>query len=207
MLMCAECVCVWVCVCYIKCICMYIMCVIIFGVYVYMMCMHEIECIHVYVCMCVCYIIMCMTPWVIACCSDLDSFVRSELGNRRSRLRVRCDPMHWRFEDRSMGWSGDPYRFVQWRPDGDSDTKSRHFMWVFVLMLFLYLLLPVGVYVTIRIISCDHVMYFTSMITCITSWDISERSPYLFSCYECLLASFHVLVVRRYWLRASCGIS
>jgi len=25
-----------------------------------------------------------------------------------------------------------PYWFVQWRPDGDSDPKSRHFMWVFV---------------------------------------------------------------------------
>ena len=46
------------------------------------------------------------------------------------------DPIHWRFKDRSIGWSKDSYWFVQWRPDGDSDTKPRHFMWVF----FVYLL-------------------------------------------------------------------
>ena len=47
------------------------------------------------------------------------------------------DPIQWRFEDCSIGWSVDQYRFVQWRPDGDSVSKQRHFMWVFVLVHFL----------------------------------------------------------------------
>ena len=47
------------------------------------------------------------------------------------------DPIHKRFEDRFMGWSVDQYRFVQWRPDGDSVPKLRHFMWVFILVHFL----------------------------------------------------------------------
>jgi len=36
-------------------------------------------------------------------------------------------------------------------------------------MLIPYLLLPVGVRVSIRIISCDHLIYFTSMIMRIIS--------------------------------------
>jgi len=47
------------------------------------------------------------------------------------------DPIDWQFEDRLMGWFEDPYRFMQWRPDGDSDPKLHHFMWVFVLIYFL----------------------------------------------------------------------
>ena len=40
--------------------------------------------------------------------------------------------------------------------------------------------------------SCDYLTYFTSVITCIPSWDISEYSPYLISSYECLSISLHV---------------
>ena len=47
------------------------------------------------------------------------------------------------------------------------------------------------------IISCDYLMYFISLITCITSWDINDCSPYLCSWYEHLSASFHLLIVWR----------
>jgi len=57
-----------------------------------------------------------------------------------------------------------------------------------------------------RIISCDHLIYFTSMITRITSWDINDRSAYLFSWYEHLSASFHVILSSHYWFRTSCDI-
>ena len=57
------------------------------------------------------------------------------------------------------------------------------------------------------IISCEWLIYFTSIITRITSWSISERSLYLFRWYEHLSVSFHVLVVRCYWLRPSINIS
>jgi len=48
------------------------------------------------------------------------------------------------------------------------------------------------------IISCDFLLYFISLITCTTSWDIHDCP--LYSCSWCLLilALFHVLVVWRY---------
>ena len=53
------------------------------------------------------------------------------------RICALVDPIHRWFEDRSMRWSIDQYRFVQWRSDGDSIPKPRYFMWVFVLVHFL----------------------------------------------------------------------
>jgi len=47
------------------------------------------------------------------------------------------------------------------------------------------------------LISCDFLLYFTSLITCIASWDICDCSPYLCSWYELVSTSFHVLVVWR----------
>ena len=47
------------------------------------------------------------------------------------------------------------------------------------------------IYVT-RIISCDRLIYFTSVIMRITSWVISERSTYLFYWNDHLSSSFHV---------------
>jgi len=59
-------------------------------------------------------------------------------------------------------------------------------------MLFPYFtVVRMHLYVT-HIISCDRLIYFTSVIMRITSWDVSEISPYLFSWYERLSASFHV---------------
>ena len=112
------------------------------------------------------FIFICMC--LVACCSDSDPFVRSKLGNMIFGFVSILDAMHRRFEDRFMGWSVDQYGFMQWRPDGDSVSKPRHFMWVFVLMSFSFL--PLLCF--IRIISCDFILYFTSLTCCITSWGI-----------------------------------
>jgi len=126
-------VCVWVCPC----------------VYAH------VACVYGYMCECI------MSVWwlsflsvcLVACYSISDPFVRSKLGNRRFGIMPIMDPIPWRFEDRSMGWSADQYQFVQWRSDDDSIPKLRHFMWI------PYLLLSICIYFTF-IISCDYLMYF-----------------------------------------------
>ena len=75
-----------------------------------------------------------LSLFLVACYSVSDSLGWSKLGNERFRFIPILDPIHKLFEDRFMEWSVDQYRFVQWRPDGDSVLKLRHFMWVFVLM-------------------------------------------------------------------------
>jgi len=94
------------------------------------------------VCMCT-YMFVYHRVYSVACCSDSDLLVRYELGNRSFGFMFVVHSIHWRFEDRSMGWSEDPYRLMQWRPDVDSVPKPRHFMWVFALISFPYLLLSV----------------------------------------------------------------
>ena len=103
-------------------------------------------------CMCTC---ACVCIYACARCvlqrfrthsRDADLFGKIRTCYRRFRFVPVMNLIHRRFEDRSMGWSADSYRFVQWTPDGNSVPKLRHFMWVFVLMLILYLLLLVCVY-------------------------------------------------------------
>jgi len=92
-------------------------------------------CVYVHVCKSVfMFTFICMIAWY----SDTDPFSEIETRCRRFIIVFVINLIHWRFEDLPMRWSGDPYRFMQWRPYGDSDPKSRHFMGVFVLMLFTY---------------------------------------------------------------------
>jgi len=147
-------------------------------------------CVCIYISRCFMYVCTCIYVYVYLCvlvayCSDSDSLVRSELGNGRFRFVPVMDPIQMRFENWPIGWFGDLYRFVQWRPDHDSDSKSRNFIWAFALVLFPHLPLSVvHIYVTCFIL-CNHLLYFTSMIICITSWGTSEILLYLFSWYEC----------------------
>ena len=151
------------------------MCMVNVCVSVFIICMHVM---YVIICgsvpMYVCGVWMCTGiysfkfMYLVACYSGTDTLVWFKLGNGRFEFVPFKNPTHWRFEDRFMKWLGDWYRLIQQRPDDDSNSKPCHFMWVFVLMYCPYLLLPVGVHVDIRIISCDCLIYFTSMITCIT---------------------------------------
>ena len=116
---------------------------------------------------------------VVMCDSDPDPFRRFELSNGRPRTWFRfvpiMYPIHRQFEDRPMGWSGDLYQFVQWRPDGDSVPKLRHFMWVFVLVYFIIYRYRFAL-TCYSYHLCDFLLYFTSLITCTTSWDIHDCS-------------------------------
>ena len=94
-----------------------------------------------------------------------DSFVWSELGNRRFGFVPIIDPINWQFEDGHTRWFRDPYRFIQWRPDGNSDLKSRHFMWVFTFVL---LLITVIFYLIITVFR-----FFCIRLDC--SWSCSLR--------------------------------
>ena len=191
-----------------KYICMYvcILCVCIsVCIYVYV-CIKVYTYSCVYVCMvvyrsCV-YVCLCEFMCLVACYSVSDLLGRSKYSNRRVEIVLVMDLIYWRFKDRSTRWSVDQYLFVQWRPDGDSVPKPRHFMWVFVLISFSSL--PLLCF--IRIISCDLILYFTSLTYCITSWDNINCSPYLFNWYELVSVSFHLLVNRRCWLRPSTDI-
>ena len=103
-------------------------------VYVYVcVCILLYLCTCVYMCTCV---FVCHRVCMATCYSDADLFVRSETGNRKLRPDLDLCSLWTRYTGDSknwpMGWSGDPYRFVQWRPDGDSFLKPHHFMWVFV---------------------------------------------------------------------------
>jgi len=140
-------VCVHVCV-WIICVCNYnwewylIVCLCVVDAFDYVKrCVISMQgsvhaCVSMYICVCI-NVCMCILVYVcvwvlisLPLCVRLrvtaitDSFVRSELSYGRYGFVLVVNPIHRRFEDRSMGWSGDPYRFVQWRPDSDSDLKS-----------------------------------------------------------------------------------
>ena len=89
--------------------------------------------VHVYVeCMCrtycICIRVSLSVRWHVAA-------IRTRYG--RSGYVFVVDLIHRQFEDRSTGWFVDQYQFEQWRPDGDSVPKPRHFMWAFILVHFL----------------------------------------------------------------------
>ena len=111
---------------------------------VFIMCMHVVclfifmcgYLVHVYMCMCVrmwcVYVYKCIFVWVYVFGCVVQCFRTACEIRTRFGFVFAEDPIHRRFEDRPMGWLGDPYRFIQWRADGNSDPKSRHFMWVFI---------------------------------------------------------------------------
>ena len=131
---------------------------------------------EVYTCTRVC---LCEFMCLVAYYSVLDSFgdIRTQLQETRTRSRfvLVVDPIQWRFEDRPMGWFIDPYRFLQWRPDGDSVPKSVISCECSFLCIFLFTVVGTHLHVTL-IISCDFLLYFTSPITCTTWRDIYDCS-------------------------------
>jgi len=131
------------------------MCIYIYNMYV---------CVYSYICMyvgipvyvCTCGVRVWIHVWVYYVCvdspsslylvasyNDTDPFGEIRTRYRRLEFVLVVNPIQWQFEDQSMRWSRDSYRFMQLRPDGDSISKLCHFMWVFVSMSFSYLSLPV----------------------------------------------------------------
>ena len=120
------------------------------------------------------YIVWCIHACMIAYYSVMDPFGKIRIGYGRFKVVPVMDPIPWRFEDRTMRWFKDPYRFVQWRLDSDSDPKPHHFVWVFVywsiLILAFYL-----------IISCECAYDSCIFYSCPTI--IILRCLVLFYCY------------------------
>ena len=116
-----------------KCWCIYV-CTLIYT-YVYV-------CTWVYTYVSVCsggyWVYIYIYLYVLVACHGIsDLFGEIQTSCRRpgpDPNYVVVDPTHRRFEDRCIGWSVDQCQFMQWRPDGDSVPKPRHFMWVFVLV-------------------------------------------------------------------------
>ena len=61
-------------------------------------------------------------------------------------------------------------------------------------------------FIVALIILCDFLLYFTSLISFTTSWDIYNCLLYLRSWYQLISVLFHVLVVWSCWLRPSFNI-
>jgi len=63
----------------------------------------RVMCVFGYMCECIMCVCVCVdflsSVCLIACYSDSDSIVRSELGNGRFRFVPVMDPRYWWFED------------------------------------------------------------------------------------------------------------
>ena len=113
-----------------------------------MVCMHVWVCIYivymyvytcrymgVHVCICVCrHVFMCIVyPWVFGCVLQRSGPVQWDLDLlRENRSCARYGPDTLAIRRPTHGIIRRFVLFVQWRPDGNSVLKSRHFMWVFV---------------------------------------------------------------------------
>ena len=101
-------------------VCVYIVCMYVYTCICMNVCVHLCVCMHVCVeCMCMCgcvHVYLCvrvsMCIWfrVVA---NMDSLVRSELGNMRFRLVYTVDPEARRFGDLTYEMIRGSYRFVQ----------------------------------------------------------------------------------------------
>jgi len=172
-------------------------------------CNYVSVCVYLYVGVCIC-VFMCMcvfkcllyVQWLQTRSCDLNPVTEDPI-----RICVRCGPdtLPIRRLTHEMIQRFVPVHAVKIRRQFRSKTALFHVSVCFYVN-FLFTVLNRYLYFTC-IISCDHLVYFTSMIMCITSWGISERSPYLCSWSECLSASFHMLVVRHRLLRRSIDTS
>jgi len=153
--------------------CIYYVCMCILCIWVYSVCMHVCTCIYV-VCVCMrMYVHVSSCVWLRDTAFQINSYDPNSITENLDCVRYKPDTQAIRRPTHGMIRRSVPARTVKtkWR----FRSKPRHFMWVFALVSFSYLLLPVGVNVFIRIISCDRLIYFASMIIYIISWDISER--------------------------------
>ena len=112
---------------------------------------------------------------LVACCSDLDSIVRSEpvTGDSDScsqKTRYTGDSKTDSWDDSKIHTSS----------CSEYQTAIRFSCECLFLSIFLFTIVSRHLYITC-IISCNRLIYFTILITCITSCDISECLRYLFS--------------------------
>jgi len=120
--------------------------------------------------MCTCVFVyrVCM----VTCCNNMDPLVRSEPSNRKPEPDLDSCSLWTQYTGDSKTDSRDDPEIRTNLYSKDQTAiriQNRIISCVFVLMSFPYLLLPVSIRVSIRIISCDYLIYFTNMITYMTS--------------------------------------
>jgi len=165
------------------------------------MCMLVCICMCTCMCMCTCDGMWCVFVYVytgmyqsmwtylplsmrVCLCvnSNTDSLMRSEPSNGRPGFIFAEDSIHMWFEHRHTRWFRDPYRYMQYRPDGDSDPRPRHLMWVFVywsiLISTFYLIVSceciydfcIILFIpTIIVIPCTLILFYWYIIYCVTN--------------------------------------
>ena len=138
-------------------------------------------CMH-YVSICVC-VHMCLhnhRVCLVARYSFSNSFVRPEFGNRRFKVVLIRDSIHRRFEDRPMD---NPE--IHTGSCSEDQTTIRFQNCVIsceCLLLYLFLISRCLYYSYVTyIISFDRLILLTSMITCTISYNIRDRTTYIFS--------------------------
>jgi len=109
---------------------------------------------------------------LVACCNDMDP-----LQDIRICTRYGPDTLAIRRPIHGMIWRSIPLRALKTRRRFGSKTASFHVS-VCSRVIFLFTVV-IGYLCFTYIISCDHLLYFTSMIAYIISCDISECSLYL----------------------------
>ena len=144
----------------------------------------------VYICivLCMCtsvyqYVCIFVFVWVHVClvvCSAIRTYlVRSWPSNGRLGLVFVEDPTQWRFENWSIGWTGDSYMFAQWRPNGDSNLKPHHFKWVFALVPFSLLTVISIVYILLVLLR-ETICFILSVWWPVSFLETSEIVPLIF---------------------------
>jgi len=165
-------------------------------------------CVCLDVCMSTCMYVVCVCVWVyvrvslcsVACCSNF-RLVCWDPDPIQIRVRCGTDTLVIRKPIYKMIRRSVLAHTVKTRWQFGSKIASFH---VSVCFCVISLFTVINAYLCyIRIISCDRLIYFTSMITHIISCGTSECSLWLYSLSECPSAAFHVLVFRRRWLRPS----
>ena len=126
----------------------------------------------------------------------LDLFVRSKLGNGRFVLVL---VMNWYTSDSKTNPWDDPEIYTGSCSEDQTVIQIQNcVISCDCLLLYHFLISHCQYYLYVTcIVSFGRLIYFISMITRTISYDISDRTPYVFSWYEHLLMSFHVLKVRR----------
>jgi len=191
------CMYVLVCVCIVLCICV-LVCYVYVCVYT---CMYGCTSVRVYICVrafmgeCVC---------VSVAAYGLARAIRT--GNRTPEFVFAVDPIHWRFEGWHTRWFGDPYRFVQWRPDSDLDPKSRHFMWVFAFVLFSYLPLSIGICILLVLFHVT-IWYILPVWLPVSLHEASVGVHFNFVVYRAPISVISYVDVCHFWLRTIIDIS
>jgi len=147
-------------------------------------CRHVYRCVYMYTFVCVCVymgvctrvsLCMCVYVCIVACCSDFELVRAIRTWWQEIQIGVHCEL------DTLAIWRPTHEMIQRFIPICAVKTRQRFaskitsfYVSVCSYVISLFTVVSRCLYVT-RIISCERLISFTSMIMCITSWDIYER--------------------------------